>query len=701
MLKTILGTLAKISEDISLQQQFEQYQKFVKEIADELPGVIFQLRRDSGKKYSLLYVGSRVFDYLGVESKDALRNIFSVLKCIKRSHLKVLKNNFERSACSGLVFYNRFEISRKSISGLPIILELVAMPKVDAKVGTLWHGFVFDVTNAVQIERKIEKAYANRSAIISAIPDILLTVDDKYSVLMSRAPSSTIFGYPQDSLVGCRLNKILEEPAASILNMAFRQADVVGSVQNIEFPVFQEGVLKHYECSIAVNIGSTEEVVRYVVTIRDVSDKKIAQDQIVELTYYDSLTGLFNRRSLLEQMGRISLQAGERQRQYAVLLINIDHFKDLNDTYGYHAGDELLRQFASRMCREIRDGDLLARFGGDEFVVVIPDLLPGMHAQAVAKRVANGLLDCMRASFSIGTLSYKINCSIGVAIGESEGVSNVIKSAAIAVRQAKSLGRGIFYFCDNEVQNIIIERSTIEQDLRLAVETEQFIIYYQPIVNWGRDTVGYEALLRWQHPVRGIVSPDSFVSIAEQCGLIVSIGRWVLKTVAKFLARRLISSPEDQTYMAINISALQVQQVNFVNETLQIFSESGVSPTLVKFELTESLLHADLAGTIEKMMRLKNAGINFLLDDFGTGYSSMSYLRRLPLQQLKIDRSFVKNLPSDRDDAAIANFIIQLAKIINVTVVAEGVETEEQETYLKSIGCDFFQGYFFGKPMPI
>ncbi len=437
---------------------------------------------------------------------------------------------------------------------------------------------------------------------------------------------------------------------------------------------------------------------------KNITARKEAEELIKSLAFYDVLTKLPNRRMLLERLSQAAATSNRDQLHCALLFIDLDNFKTLNDTQGHDTGDVLLQQVALRLGACVREVDTVARLGGDEFVVMLEGLDgDATPAAAQAQLVGEKILEALNQPFDLPSMRQHSTPSIGITLfkGSAESSEELLKRADVAMYQAKSAGRNTLRFFDPAMQAAVAQRSALEADLRLGLQRGEFMLYYQPVVDADRRTVGAEALLRWQHPQRGLVSPMEFIPLAEQTGLILPLGMWVLEMACRQLAAWAQQARTSSLTLAVNVSARQFRQHDFGTQVAAVLARTGANPTLLKMELTESMLLNDVEDIIKKMVLLKFMGVGFSLDDFGTGYSSLSYLKRLPLDQLKIDQSFVRDVLTDTDDAAIAVTILALAKSLDLTVVAEGVETEGQRDFLCSHGCQGFQGYLFGRPMPI
>lgn len=446
--------------------------------------------------------------------------------------------------------------------------------------------------------------------------------------------------------------------------------------------------------------------------VTDIAQRKAAEDQIHTLAYYDSLTKLPNRRMFVDRLTHALAVSARTRRQGAIMFIDLDHFKTLNDIQGHDVGDRLLAEVALRLQETIRQGDTVARMGGDDFVLMLEDLPPddlvAAHVEAVARKILAEIDRPYRLELKMGeithnTIEYHCTASIGIALfgAQQENVDDLLKQADLAMYQAKDSGRNSIRFFDTGMQAKVTARAALADDLRDAIRHGEFMLYYQPQVSGQGRLTGAEALVRWQHPQRGIVSPADFILLAEETGLILPLGQWVLQTACRQLAVWALAPPTAHLTIAVNVSPRQFTQAAFVDQVLEVLAETNANPQRLKLELTESLLILNVDDVIEKMSALKERGVGFSLDDFGTGYSSLSYLKLLPLDQLKIDQAFVRDVLVDANDAAIAKTIVALSRSLALDVIAEGVETAAQRDFLADCGCLAYQGYFFGRPVPI
>lgn len=466
----------------------------------------------------------------------------------------------------------------------------------------------------------------------------------------------------------------------------------------------KDGSLYWVHTTIVPFMGTDGVPVQYIAIRADITKRKEAEEQAQRMALHDVLTGLPNRRLMGDRLLQ-ALNTVKREREYAaLLLLDMDHFKDVNDTLGHAAGDDLLRQIAGRLVSNVRQNDTVARLGGDEFVVILERLDSSLvDATTKAVDLAEKIREELCATYYVGGNSVNTSPSIGVVIvgGSDQDTEELVKHADMALYKAKEEGRNKIAFFDPGLQAEITERAQLLKELRHALQRNEFRLYYQPVVNTSREIQGVECLIRWQHPSRGLVPPNLFIPLAEQSNLILPIGEWVLRQACQQLVMWVGDPVRGKWTIAVNVSAKQFHDDGFVSQVGEIINETGAPSKQLKLELTESMLHKDIELTIEKMNELRALEVRFALDDFGTGYSSLSYLKALPLHQLKIDKSFVQDVLTDESDAAIARTILSLADNLGLDVVAEGVETNGQMQFLIDSGCVGFQGYLFGKPVPV
>jgi diguanylate cyclase (GGDEF)-like protein/PAS domain S-box-containing protein len=460
---------------------------------------------------------------------------------------------------------------------------------------------------------------------------------------------------------------------------------------------------KYVEFAIVAPIRQLDgRVTHYVAVLQDITSRLQSEREIQRLAYYDQLTALPNRVLLSDRLKQAIGNSARNATHGALMMIDLDDFKLLNDTLGHDMGDQLLKQIARRLRGCVRRGDTLGRLGGDEFMLVMSGL-DGSAQDAVhrAQSVAQKILGALRAEFRLSAGTHRCTASVGIALFANDAVScdELLKQADLAMYQAKAAGRDSVCFFDPQMEATAKRRSALEKDLRRGLDEHQFVLHYQPQVDVAGRVLGVEALVRWQHPSRGLVSPAEFIPVAEDSGLILPLGREIFAAALAQMARWAAIPEMSALTVAVNISARQIRQPDFVDQLLDALRRTGADPAALKLEITESLLIEKPEEIIAKMAALKAHGVSFSLDDFGTGYSSLGYLRRLPLDQLKIDQSFVRDVLTDPNDAAIARTIVGLAATMGLGVIAEGVESEEQRDFLANAGCRTFQGYLFSPPL--
>jgi diguanylate cyclase (GGDEF)-like protein/PAS domain S-box-containing protein len=477
-----------------------------------------------------------------------------------------------------------------------------------------------------------------------------------------------------------------------------RRLDAEGVVRSAELEAYDKDRTKKW---VLVNLRAVRDadgnILLYEGTVEDITDRKVAEERVQFLAYYDALTGLHNRTFLRQVLAKALASTRRQDQKIAVLFLDLDRFKIINDSLGHSFGDLLLQQVAERLKRYVREEDMVARVGGDEFLIVLAALESVTEATIAADRILNGIA----AEFLIEEQRLNVTCSIGVSIFPEHGMDGetLIKNADAAMYCAKEKGRNTFQFFTEDMNIQVVERLTLENSLRLALERKELFLVYQPQMEIASGMiVGVEALLRWQQPERGLVPPDKFIRVAESSGLIMPIGEWVLREacsqVREWQDAGLLVVP-----VAVNVSAVQFRQGDFLTLIKNVLSETGLSPEYLELELTESTLLSNVNVIFPMLEELRTMGLKLAIDDFGTGYSSLSYLRQFPVSKLKIDRSFVQDVVLNSDDAAITAAIISMAKGLNLKVIAEGVETGAQMAFLRAHQCDQIQGYYFSRPL--
>ena len=533
----------------------------------------------------------------------------------------------------------------------------------------------------------------------------MMITDANACVLRVNNSFTKITGYTADDIIGKTPHILYSGKydakfyaiCASVKNTGSWQGEILNRHKNGEiYPVY---------LIVTIVIDETSEIItNYVATFNDMTQSKASAAKIEHLAFYDILTSLPNRRLLQDRLNTAFSSSTRSGKQSALLFIDLDDFKTLNDTKGHDVGDLLLQQVAQRLESCVRTGDTVARLGGDEFVVILENLSKQtIKTAALADVIGNKIIKKLNENYVLDKYVHHSTPSIGVTLFNSyeKSIDTLMKQADIAMYHAKASGRNAIRFFDPKMQDSINERVELEEDLRLALLRDEFELYYQPQIKHSNQIIGAEVLIRWNHPIRGLMLPDDFIPLAEETDLIVPIGLWVLRTACRQIKQWADDEHTKNIQLAVNVSVRQFYEIDFVAQVLEIIQESAINPNMVKLEITEGLVLNYINDTIFKMNELRKIGVRFSMDDFGTGYSSLSHLKKLPLDQLKIDQSFIADILSDSDDTSIVQAIIAMASKLNMEVIAEGVETEEQRSYLEQHDCLFYQGYLFGKPVPI
>jgi diguanylate cyclase (GGDEF)-like protein/PAS domain S-box-containing protein len=561
------------------------------------------------------------------------------------------------------------------------------------------HGTIQDITARKEVEDELRiaaVAFSSQSGmVITDATGRILRVNPAFTRLTGYSAEEAIGKTPSLLNSGRHDELFYQRMWGALKEKGYWQGEVWNKRKN--------GQIYAEMLTITAIVSSDGHTSHYVGSFTDITESKQAEAEIHRLAYYDALTTLPNRRLLQDRLSQALASTARSGLYGAIFFIDLDNFKGLNDTRGHDIGDLLLLEVAQRLRAVVREGDTVARLGGDEFVVLVESMSEdATEAAAVAKQVGDKLREAIDRPFLLNDYEYICKLSIGVSLFHAQDtVEELLKHADLALYQAKNAGRNTLRFFDPAMQAALERRNEMEDELRQALKLHQLVLYYQPQVDALGKVVSVEALLRWRHPTRGLVPPDEFIGVAEDTGLILPIGLWVLETACTQLQKWESDPRLRSLHIAVNVSSRQFRQVDFVEQVDTVLRRCGVDPACLKLELTESLVLEDVEDAIAKMNAIKKLGVSFSMDDFGTGYSSLSYLAELPLSQLKIDRSFVCNLPGKNNDELIARTIISMGKGLSMHVIAEGVETEAQWQFLESHGCNAYQGYLFSKPVPV
>lgn len=685
-----------VNIDITKRKQAEKVaqkkEQALRLITDNVPAFIAYIDSDLYYRFS-----NKSYEYwLGKSSEDVLGK--HVKDVLGEAAYQVRKEHYAVVLSGELV---NFEHSLRFIDNKEHYISSTLVPDIsdDGEV----RGFFAlgtDITEHKQAEEQLQIA-----ATAFEIEDGMMVTDSEGTILRVNRAFTTITGYVSEEIVGQkssilksgRHDKAFYRAMWETVNRTGQwQGEISNKRKNGE--VYPQGLAIS---SVKDNSGNTTH---YVGVHTDITAHKLAEERIRTLAFYDPLTGLPNRTLFLDRLGH-AMTIGHRDGRYgALLLVDLDNFRMLNDTLGHAAGDELLKSIAQCLENTLRKGDTVSRLGGDEFMILLSGLSTVKQDAVI---IAGKVADKVRLAISQGGFFDSISChvtaSIGVTLLRSHQytVDDLMKQADLAMYEAKSSGRDAVHFFDPTMETALLERMTLESDLRVAIQEKQFLVHYQAQVDNEGEPIGAEALVRWLHPEQGMISPADFIPLAEETGQILLIGQWVLETACAQLAEWATRPEMAHLTISVNVSAKQFFQNDFVNRVLVVLNDTGANPEQLKLELTEGLLIDNIEDIIETMLALKTRGVRFSLDDFGTGYSSLSYLSRLPLEQLKIDLCFVRDMLTDKNAAVIAKAIIGLGESLDIEVIAEGIETKLQQEFLARLGCHRYQGYLFSRPIPV
>ncbi len=548
---------------------------------------------------------------------------------------------------------------------------------------------------------KLKNSEEKYRSIFENLQDVYLEMEMD-GTLLEVSPSISHFSdYRREDLIGQKLSNFFAEEEDCRLLLELLQNEDHVSDYELTLRTPQNGQIP---CSINASFqaGNNPKV---CATVRNITERKQAEERIEYLAYFDALTELPNRRLLLDRLDQNLSRARRYNRYGAMLYLDLDRFKNINDSLGHPVGDALLKEVSQRLIRDLRQEDTVSRLGGDEFVMLLSDLGEDKEqASIAAQHKAEAIRECLGTRYQIAGHELHITPSIGVAIfpnnnDDNESGNDLLRFADTAMYRAKDDGRDTIRFFLPDMQAAADTRLAVEKELRHALERDELELYFQPQVNSRGEIIGAETLVRWKHPEKGFISPGIFIPIAEATGLILPIGEWVLRNACHHL-RVWADQGLYVSHLAVNVSPRQFRQPNFIQQVQQILSETGADPHSLGLELTEGMVIDNILDTIKKMEGLKKLGIELSIDDFGTGYSSLAYLKKMPLDVLKIDQSFVRDIEHDANDAAIVDTIISMARHLDLQVVAEGVETNFELAFLEEKGCELYQGYYFSPPVP-
>lgn len=700
-----LGVVQEVTAERQALETVNTQLAFIQNITRRAPGALYEFQTWDDGRIQFTFVSEGVESLLGLTDRELLDNPSLFFRAIDKQELAPMMQVAQTAARTLTPW--QFEVRTRRRSGVQRWILCRSTPDAQPDGSIVWCGSLSDITAHKKTMQRLRQSETRFRSLTELSSDWFWEQDAQFRFVridgnravrnqeqIKRYLGKTL--WETGTQEGAREAQWAEHRAQLARHETFRDFEVQRMRPNGRLmwvaisgmPVFDEaGVFQGYRG-----------------TGRDISVRKRAEVEIERLAFFDVLTGLPNRRLLMDRL-RQALELSARRSTYgALFFIDLDNFKNLNDTLGHHMGDELLKQVAARLPQCVRTTDTVARLGGDEFVVMLEDIgTQPADATVIAESVGRKILQSLNQGFDLAGRQHLSSPSIGITLffQHQESLDDVLKRADLAMYQAKAAGRNTLRFFDPLMQTTAIARVELETDMRQGLGRQEFLLYYQPVVDEQARVTGVEALMRWQHPLRGLVPPGEFIPLAEQTGLILLLGQWALEMACTQLVAWSAAPATQHLTMAVNVSARQFHHPEFSGRLLTLLRTSGANPYRLKLELTESLLLTDIEDAIAKMGELRSVGVKFALDDFGTGYSSLSYLKRLPLNQLKIDQSFVRDILSDANDAAIARTILNLAQSLDLGVVAEGVETAGQYEILLRNGCKAFQGYLFGRPVPV
>lgn len=596
---------------------------------------------------------------------------------------------------------NQYEGEYKTLRGKTRLwIGMTCAPARDTADNTVGGiAIVRDISKQKRVEEMLRIG-----AIAFETQTAMLVTTSSFIILRVNQAFARLSGYSTEELIGKTPQLFSsDQHDRAFYNSIFTTLKKSGNWQGEVWNRRKSGLVDPEWVSISAVVSPEGKTSHYVMSFSDVSENKDAMAEIHRLAYYDPLTQLPNRRLLRDRLNQELANAAQSKFFGAILFLDLDSFKALNDARGHNAGDQLLIEVAQRLRAEVRRNDIVGRLGGDEFVVIMANLSKNIEqATSISQQMGEKLLALIAKPFDIDGYEFFCSTSIGIRLfREQESVDELLRHADLAMYEAKAGGRNTFRFFNPTMQISVTSRANMEKDIRTALEQNEFVLYFQSQEISNRKIIGAEILLRWLHPRRGLIMPAEFIEIAEKNNLILQIGQWVIEAACAQLKAWEKNQSTRFLQLGVNVSARQFRQPDFVDKVIEAIEKHQIKPDLLNFELTESLVIDNISDTITKMHELRKIGVRFSLDDFGTGYSSLSYLTQLPLDQLKIDQSFVHNINADSKDSIVIQTIIGMAHNLGIDVIAEGVENDIQRIFLESHGCPAYQGYVFSKPVPI
>lgn len=693
----LVRTIRYAIERKQLSERLQAGHDLLVKLSEHVPGIIFQYRLYPDGRSCFPYASKAMLDLYGVTPEDAAQDASVIFSYQHPEDGPGILASIQESARNLTLWHHEYRIV---LPGQGVRWRCGdARPEKLEDGSILWHGFITDITDSKLAEERLLLA----SRVFETTGEAILITDVDAQIIAVNPAFCRITGYTEQEVLG-RNPRLLssgrhnKEFWQAMWQTLLEKGEWEGEVWNRrkggeQFPEW---------LTVSAVRNAQGEIIQYAAVFADLSDIRSAQQKADQLSWRDPLTGLANRSLFLRQLEQ-GLAAAHQQKHYAnVLLLDLDRFKDINEARGLATGDALLKIISGRLSKVLKPEELLARLDSDEFAVLLPRLrLTREEAGRDALAVAEKLLSALRIPCEIEGETFRLGASIGISLFPDQPMetpSDVLRQADLAMRQAKADGGGRTAFFETAMGEAVKDRYRMERELRQAIEENQLRLYLQSQVDENGRVIGAESLVRWQHPQRGLILPAAFIPLAEASDLIVAIDRWMMAEVCRLLAR--LDMEGRSIRVAVNISPRHFQKADFVEEIKRLLSASGADPSHLVLEVTENLMLGDIPDIVAKMTVLAARGIHFSMDDFGTGYSSLGYLKRLPIHELKIDRSFIQDAPSDPNDAALVETILAVAQHMHLRVVAEGVETQAQADFLNARGKVLHQGYLYGRPEP-
>ena len=684
----LVGTTLDITAEVKLQQRTQELSNILERSSNEIYIVHFET-------LNYLYANQGASHALGYSADELLSmNVRDINPTLCDTEIQRLKELLLQTKH----ILNRSTHKRKDGSSYHVqsYIHIIKYQGEDAYV-----IFDTDITQEIELEQQHKK----QAKILEHIHDSVISTDRDGKIVTWNNGSNILLGYDTSEIIGHHILEIFHPNQESSLEGIFQTLDKNSKLTIEGFMKTKEGKSIICDISLSVLKDDTGAIDGYVGYIQDISKQKETQKLLAEQTrklrhqaHHDTLTNLPNRTLFQDRLSQNIINSKRNSEKFALLFIDLDQFKKINDTLGHHVGDEVLIETGSRLQSVLREEDTLSRLGGDEFTVIIKNI----HSIQDASTVAQKIIDTLQDSIIVASHKLHVTSSIGISIYPDDATTenNLIKYADVAMYKAKDEGRNNYQFYSPEMTAYAFERVVMESSLRVAIREEQFIVYYQPQIDAKTEKIlGMEALVRWIHPDLGIVSPEKFIPIAEESGLIVELDRIVMRQAFSQFTQW-YKQGFNPGQLSLNLAMKQLNQDDFLIMLLHTMTEMNFKTTWLELEVTEGQVMNNPETSIEKLKKVHAMGIEIAIDDFGTGYSSLSYLKKLPLDKLKIDQSFIRDIPEDEDDMAITKAIIALGKSLNLTIIAEGVEEIEQRDFLIEQGCDLIQGFFYSRPIP-